>query len=78
MEAGAWCCTRKASIQSWCCRWQIRSAIEGASSGTWKRLRNALVNPARRGAGRDRRVVCSWRMVRGELLGLDAQLPEGI
>jgi hypothetical protein len=23
-----WCCTRNVSIQSWCCRWQMRSAIE--------------------------------------------------
>ena len=28
------CETRNASIQSWCCRWQIRSTIEAASAGT--------------------------------------------
>ena len=53
------------SIQSWCRRWQMRSAIEGASAGTWKRLRKALLNPSSTGAGRPGIVACSWRMVDG-------------
>ena len=68
----SWCClaartyrcdTMNVSIQSWCRRWQIRSAIEGASAGTWKRLRKALLNPSSTGAGRAQIVACSWRMV---------------